>query len=291
MNSLDRLVGFYWVARTGGYASAVRAFPYPITAPGVHQQVHRLEAELGVRLFTRAGKGRLTLTAAGRTLHEVVAPFVERLPQVVASIREGRFGGTLRVGAPPMIVQGLLPTWLRRLQHRRPDVEVALSEVRAPDPTLLLSGELDLLVDHLSTVPPSLEVRTVANLWVFLALPATHPLAGRRGLDHGALREVPFIAYQTDEIGRRTQLEGLVAAGGPTKPRYTADSAESILGFVAAGLGFSVIPWLDANGPRRRGVWVQRVRRPEVHLPVYAAWRRGAANPLVEAALEVAPLA
>ena len=52
MTSLDRLTGFYWVARTEGYARAVRSFPYPITEPGIHQQVRRLETELGVRLFT-----------------------------------------------------------------------------------------------------------------------------------------------------------------------------------------------------------------------------------------------
>lgn len=42
ISSLQRLEGFYWVARIGGYARAARAFPYPITQPGVHQQVRRL---------------------------------------------------------------------------------------------------------------------------------------------------------------------------------------------------------------------------------------------------------
>src|SRR5271166_1892663 len=59
MTSLDRLTGFYWVARTQGYARAVRSFPYPITEPGVHQQVRRLEKELGVPLFVRVGKDRV----------------------------------------------------------------------------------------------------------------------------------------------------------------------------------------------------------------------------------------
>jgi len=43
MVGIHRLEGFYWVARTGGYASAARAFPYPISQPGVHQQVKKLE--------------------------------------------------------------------------------------------------------------------------------------------------------------------------------------------------------------------------------------------------------
>ncbi|MDX2010730.1 MAG: LysR family transcriptional regulator, partial [Myxococcaceae bacterium] len=57
--NLQRLEGFYWVARQQGYARAARAFPYPITQPGVHQQVRRLEDELGVKLFERVGKDRV----------------------------------------------------------------------------------------------------------------------------------------------------------------------------------------------------------------------------------------
>ena len=36
MIQLQRLEGFYWVARCEGYARAARSFPYPITQPGVH---------------------------------------------------------------------------------------------------------------------------------------------------------------------------------------------------------------------------------------------------------------
>ena len=65
MIQLHRLEGFYWVARTGGYARAARAFPYPITQPAVHQQVKKLEAELGVTLFERVAKDKMKPTPAG----------------------------------------------------------------------------------------------------------------------------------------------------------------------------------------------------------------------------------
>jgi DNA-binding transcriptional LysR family regulator len=289
MVSLDRLTGFYWVARTQGYARAVRAFPYPITEPGVHQQVRRLEAELGVTLFVRTGKDRVVPTEAGRALYAFVAPFLEQLPAVTGALRSGRFGGTLRLGAAPLLVQGLLPRWLRRLQRQRPDVEVALTELRSPDLALLRTGELDLLVDHLPEVPSDIETRQVARLHAFLALPARHPLAGRRPIPVQALREVPFIAYRADQGGRLLQLQGLKAHGGPEKERYSADSTESLLGFVAAGLGFTVVPWLDPRGPRRAGVAVQRLRVPGAVLPVYAAWRRGPGHQLVDAAMAAAP--
>jgi DNA-binding transcriptional LysR family regulator len=289
MTSLDRLTGFYWVARTEGYARAVRSFPYPITEPGVHQQVRRLETELGVRLFVRVGKDRVVATEAGRALYAFVAPFLEQLPAVAESLRPGRFGGALRIGAAALLVQGLLPGWLRRLQRQRPDIDVALTEMRTPDLELLRSGELDLLVDHLPQVPADIEVRPIAKLWSFLVLPAGHPLAGRKPISVRALRDVPFIAYNADRAGRTQQLRGLAAHGGPEKERYSADSAESLLGFVAAGLGFTIVPWLDPGGPRRAGVAVERLHVPGSEFPVYAAWRRGPHHPLVDAAMEAAP--
>ena len=289
MTSLDRLTGFYWVARTEGYARAVRSFPYPITEPGIHQQVRRLETELGTRLFLRVGKDRVVPTEAGRRLYAFGAPFLEELPTVAASLSAGQFGGTLRLGAAALLVQGLLPSWLRRLQRRRPDIDVALSELRVSDVELLRSGALDLLVDHLPHVPPDVEARPVARLWSFLALPSGHPLAARRPFPVKALRDVPFIAYNADRAGRLLQLRGLAAHGGPEKEKYSADSAQSLLGFVAAGLGFTIVPWLDARGPRRPGVVVQRLDMPGAEFTVYAAWRRGGHHPLLDAALEAAP--
>src|SRR5678816_2647214 len=155
MTSLDRLHGFYWVARTGGYARAVRAFPYPITEPGIHQQVKRLEAELGVRLFRRAAKDRMVLTVQGRTLFGVVAPFLESLRVTVDALRAGTFGGVLRIGAAALLVQELLPGWLRTLHRRHPEVDVTLTELRAPDVALLRSGELDPVSYTHLTLPTS----------------------------------------------------------------------------------------------------------------------------------------
>ena len=86
MIQMNRLEGFYWVARTGGYSKAARAFPYPITQPAVHQQVKKLEAEVGVPLFERVGKDTIQLTPAGEQLYEFVAPFYGGLDALVRSL-------------------------------------------------------------------------------------------------------------------------------------------------------------------------------------------------------------
>lgn len=290
MIPLQRLEGFYWVARTEGYARAARAFPYPITQPGVHQQVRRLERDLGVTLFERVGKDRVRLTAAGRALFDRVAPLYESLTGFEAALKAGTYGGRLRIHAASLHLRHLLPRWLRKLQTKRPDIEVILSEVRAPDVTPLRLGEADLLIDHLFAVPSDVQVQVVGQMQTFLVVPSNHPLASTRAVKLRELRGDTFIAYNQDQGGRALQLGALELSGVRPERVFAADSAETILGFVAAGIGFSLIPWLSAGGPRVPGVVAHPLRLEGSTFPIHAAWRKGAApNPLVEAALALAP--
>jgi DNA-binding transcriptional LysR family regulator len=290
MIQLQRLEGFYWVARCEGYARAARAFPYPITQPGVHQQVRRLEAELGVRLFERIGKDRVVLTPQGRILFDAIAPFYEGLPALERSLRSGEIGGRLRIHASGHVLRHLLPPWLRRLRGQRPDIEVALFEAKTPAVAALRSGEAELLVDHLPEVPPDLEARQVGKTRAFLvvpSLPRTH-LKGPATLV--PWRDEPFIAYSSDTYLRDLQLAALAHFGVVPRRIYAADSAETILGFVAAGLGYSLLASVEPRGPRVAGVTALPLSEPARQFPLYVAWRRAPQpNPLIAALLALAP--
>ncbi len=290
MISLARLEGFYWVARTQGYARAARSFPYPITQPGVHQQVRRLEDEVGTPLFERVGKDRVVLTPAGQVLYAAVAPFYEQLASVVATVKGGAVGGTLRIHAAGMPLRHLLPAWLRRLQAKRPDIDLALQEVRTADLAALRGGEADVLVDYLESVPDDLAVQPIGKAKAFLALPSSHPLASHKHVEVSQLKDEPFIFYSADDRLRALQLRALESHGVVARKGPAADSSETILAFIAAGLGYSLVPALQDGGPRVAGVTVQPLTRPVVHFPIYACWRKSASkHPLVRAALELAP--
>lgn len=289
MIQLQRLEGFYWVARCEGYARAARAFPYPITQPGVHQQVRRLEEELGVRLFERVGKDRVVLTPQGRVLYDAVAPFYEGLPALERALRSGEVGGRLRIHASGHVLRHLLPPWLRRLGTQRPDIEVALFEAKTPAVSLLRSGEADLLVDHLPEVPSDLHAQQVGHTRVFLVVPAHSRPALTPPLTPVPWRDEPFITYSADTYLRDLQLSALAHFGVVPRRLHAADSSETILGFVAAGLGYSLLASVLPRGPRVPGVTALPLTEPAREFPLYAAWRRGPANPLVSAFLALAP--
>ena len=87
MIQIHRLEGFYWVVKAGGYSKAARAFPYPITQPAVHQQVKKLEDELGITLLERIGKDYMKPSPAGRMLFEFVRPFFEGLDAILRAVK------------------------------------------------------------------------------------------------------------------------------------------------------------------------------------------------------------
>src|SRR5512140_33247 len=290
MIQLQRLEGFYWVARCEGYARAARSFPYPITQPGVHQQVKRLEAEVGVPLFERVGKDRVILTPQGRALYEYVAPFLEGLPAVERSLRSSEVGGRLRIHASGHVLRYLMPPWLRKLQSQRSDIEVELFEAKVPAVALVRSGEADLLVDHLPEVPADLEARQVGRTRPFLVFPSNHALARKGQVNPRQLGDEPFITYSSDLQLRELQLSALAHHGVKPRRLHAADSSETILGFVAAGLGYSLLASLLPKGPRVPGVIAQPVTEPAREFPIYAAWRKSAhADPLLAVLLSLAP--
>lgn len=96
---LDGLVVFAAVADSGSFTAA--ADRLGMTKASVSQQVGRLEAHLGISLFSRTTR-QVRLTDPGRTLYEEVAPALRTLQDalVQAGSVDSRLSGTIRLTAP-----------------------------------------------------------------------------------------------------------------------------------------------------------------------------------------------
>ncbi|MEE9393340.1 MAG: LysR family transcriptional regulator [Planctomycetota bacterium] len=290
MIQVHRLEGFYWVAKTRGYARAARAFPYPITQPAVHQQVKKLEGELGMALFERLGKDQLGLTPAGQALFDFCAPFYEKMPPLLRQIRAGEIGGELIIGSEALLLRQLMPAWLRRFQKKRPDARLDLKEILHPDPSLLQRGEVDVLVAWFDDLPDDLAAEKVGEALPYLVLPSRHPAAKKKNLSIKDLADEPFVGYHRDSQLFDIQMEGLRAHGVEPPRTVTAGSAETILGFVESGLGYSLVPWVLKGGPKGRDLLSKALTKPFRSFPLQMAWRRDTPeNPLLDALIETSP--
>jgi DNA-binding transcriptional LysR family regulator len=252
----------------------------------VHQQVSKLEAELGKKLFERQGRDSVTLTAAGRCLFDFVQPFFQGLPVLAREIGAGNFGGLLRIDAAALEIRYLMPRWIQQLRRARPDIDVDLEEVQVPDFSRLSNGKTDLLVDYLPQLPAGLEAQRVGTHYVFIVVPKQGFELGSRVPSLRSLKDKPFVSFHPSLPHCQLQLNALDALGAQRRKMLSASSTEAILGFVAAGLGYSLVPWPDARGPQFRGVTAIRQKGRGTEFPILAAWRKRAEpDPLISAAL------
>jgi DNA-binding transcriptional LysR family regulator len=127
------------------------------TQPALTSSVRRLEADCGVALFARAGRG-IKLTEAGKVLLKWAQRMrfdVEDAKRELATIGAG-LSGHVRLGIVPTAAQFLLPGVARQLLHDAPGVTlrtvVGLIDTLEPQ---LRAGELDLLVGTQGVVDPA----------------------------------------------------------------------------------------------------------------------------------------
>jgi DNA-binding transcriptional LysR family regulator len=289
MIDLHRLAGFCLVATHGGYARAARAADYPITQPALHQQVRKLEAEVGLTLLERIGKDRMRPTPAGAHLLAFAQPFLRDLPDVVRRLRTGEFDGVLSIHAESLLIRQLLPPWLQALRRQRPHAQLQLQELLRPDPTPLRTGAADALLAYLPDPPDDIATQVVAEVHACLVVPRERAPHGHRP-PLASLADLPFLTYPPDSRPHALQMQALVNEGHTPRQRIVVDTADTMLGYVESGLGWSLVPSLDPDGPPGRRLAAFAWGRPRVTFPVVLAWRKDAPeNPMLDALIACAP--
>jgi DNA-binding transcriptional LysR family regulator len=289
MVDLHRLAGFHLVATEGGYAKAARAASYPITQPALHQQVRKLEAEIGTTLLERVGKDRMQPTPAGQHLLQFLSPFFRDLPCVINSVRTADFDGSLTIHAESLLIRQLLPGWLMNLRKKRAKAQLHLQELIHVDINLLRSGSADVLIAHIPDVPDDIASQEIATVHACLVVPRERAKKrGRPKLDE--LTDMPFLSYPVGSRQYALQLQALALHGITPNSTIGLDTADTILGYVESGLGWSLVPSLDPDGPKGRRLSAYPWGKPRVTFPIVMAWRKDAPeHPLLDEMIACAP--
>ena len=121
--TLQQLRYFLAAAEHGSFSGAANALL--MAQPSLSDQIRRLEAELGVPLFARAGR-RLELTEAGRMLRPHAEGTLAAAEEAVESVKEVRTltGGTASFGTFGSAHHFLLGGLVQDFRRRYPDVRV-----------------------------------------------------------------------------------------------------------------------------------------------------------------------
>lgn len=235
MLNIHHLELFYYVARHGGIAQAVRNMPYGIQQPAISAQIIALEDQLGVTLFRRRP---FELTVPGRQLFGFIEPFFSGLDEMESRLR-GSSAERLRVGASQTVLRDHLPGVLRELRARHPSLKFVLRSGYQQDlERMLAASEIDLAVTVIDrTIASGLKARTLIELPLALYLPK----AGRaRTVEDilGADRiEEPLIALRPDEALPRLFQQELARRSIAWPTSIEAGTLELVATYAAEGFG------------------------------------------------------
>ena len=249
-----------------------------IAQPPLSQQIRRLEAKVGCRLFDR-GTRRVELTEAGRALLATARRILlEATNGVEQARRVGRGdAGVLDVGFPATVALAILPRVIRTFRERHPGIELRLSELPTmPQRDALRAGGLDVGFLREPEADSTLQMETVMMERFIAVLPAAHPLAATRGAVHlPALAGDPFILFRRD-IGplHHSRILGLCGEAGFT-PRIVQESLEwqTVVSLVRAGLGVSIAPQC-VSSLRLEGVTYKALTPSKVRTSVVMCWHK-----------------
>jgi DNA-binding transcriptional LysR family regulator len=263
-----------------------------ISQSALSQQLQRLEDEVGVQLVVRTSR-EVTLTEAGVMLLEparAVIASVDRADAVVSDFREGRSGRVV-VGSLGAGLNGPLADIIRGFRTSHPSSSIELRHTRdgVPQERALLAGELDVAIVRRVVEDRLIDsVRLLVEPFV-VYVPSDHALAGRVSIDLAELAAETFVLWPR-RLGAAFYdlvVDACRAAGFTPIVGSQGDTLEAQLALVAAGCGVSI--QASTNGSiSRPGVRCVPLRREDLQVGLWCAWRRGAVSPVVRSFLDSA---
>ncbi|GGN84667.1 LysR family transcriptional regulator [Streptomyces albiflavescens] len=265
------------VVSSGSVTAAAAHLGY--TPSAVSQQIAALEREAGAALLERFGRG-VRPTPAGLLLTEyadVIGRQVAEAQTALADLLSGRTG-RLAVRYFATAGASLVAPAIARFRAEYPGVQVELKLIDPADPLPDVKegrADLALVVRPRDPAPEGVRLVRLLDDPYRAVLPKGHRLAGKRTLDLGDLAEEPWVGSEWPGPCLAAQLDACAAAG--FRPDFAVQSEDYVTaqGFVAAGLGVSLIPLLGLGG-RHPDVVVRKVRAPEPVRAIYAAVRETA---------------
>ena len=221
------------------------------TQPTLGRQIRRLEADLGLALFTRAPRGLIPTEAALALVPRAraMAEAAQALSRAAAGQDSGP-GGTVRLTASRMVALHVLPPVIADLRRAHPQVQIELVASDTSENLLFREADLalrmyrprqlDIVARHLGDMP--------------LCLCAADTYLARHGVPDGveALLQHAFVGYdRSDAIIAGMRAAGLAASRAMFAVRCDDQPTYWALVCAGAGLGFGQRPLVrDTPGLR-----------------------------------------
>jgi DNA-binding transcriptional LysR family regulator len=215
-----------------------------IAQPALSRQVTLLEAELGVRLFDRHGRGML-VTERGRDVLRHALRVMAELDEIRAVVadEDAPLRGHVAIGMPPTASDILSEPLVSAFRDAHP--EATLRIVSAYTGHLLdwlHRGEIDAAILYDPTAGRALRIQPLLDETLYLIGPASAGLSSATSVDFAQLAHERLLLPSRGH-GLRTIVDRCAGQRGIVLDiKVEADSYATLKGLVASGHGMTVLP-------------------------------------------------
>jgi DNA-binding transcriptional LysR family regulator len=288
---LRHLRYFTTVAESGGFGRAARLLN--VAQSAISEQVHDLEAELGVKLFDRNNR-RIKLTGHGEQFFDDAQKILQLTEKAVTNVKRSLEGeiGTLTIGFFVGGTGTFFPALIKEFRGTLPDVQVSLVEMApAMQHQALHAGTIDVAFTR--PIQPANAAFLRSELFetepLDAVMPATHPLAKKRKLAISELANERFILNDRKYSPATFDKVITLCTEARFSPKISAAATVSsgVIALVEAGEGVAILP----RGARALGsdeiAFVPLADR-SAFIELVIAWSQQHERPVVRAFVELA---
>ena len=263
---------FLVTAEEGSLSAAARALG--LAQPTLGRQIAALEAELGVALFQRVGRGLILTQTGAKLLPHMRAMGDAALNAALISTGQSQdLAGAVSIAASQPYAAFLLPPILHTLRASHPEIEIKL--VAKDTPSDLLRREADIAIRNFQPTEPDLVARKLPSASArFYATPGYLGQIGHPTSPSG-FANASFIGLDNDGM-LENRLRGMGVPINAQSFPYFADNLLVMWEMVKNGMGIGVMDSQIADAEPK----VQRIlpALPAIEYPVWLVAHRELRN-------------
>lgn len=250
---LTQLEYFLKVAQMEHLTKAAEALS--ITQPALSHSLSKLEAELGVPLFERKGRN-LQINRYGRMLAKRVEKILQEVERSKREIEEcsNPESGIIHLSYLNILGVDLIPHLIREYQQANPNIAFELTQGdKGAIQEQVENGLSDLMITSERPINDTYVWVPILSLPLFLVVSSDHLFADRESISLKEITGERFVGLKHNCSLRDSLLTRVHHMNFTLMSTYDAEDLPTVAGFVAAGLGLSVLPrtaGLDLKGLR-----------------------------------------
>ena len=245
--NLQQLTYFHKIAERKNYTKASQELS--VSQSNLSHSMSKLEEELGVPLFVKKGRN-IEVTVHGKKFDEHVALILRELELAQSEAQEAAnpTKGTIRLAVSHTLHYHFLPNLMRGYkeipEYRKIQFQILDMEATGIGLAKIEAGEVDLgfgaKIDR-----PGFQYFEIMHEEYIAIVPEGHPLASKENLTIEEICQEPFVTYN-QQCGTRHDLERIFQKNNVhPKVIYEATNEKMIASMVAAGIGVSIMPWIQ----------------------------------------------